>query len=133
VGEWPEIQQRALKTVLDGLWDEVMSSQSPPAGIEDLVCGLCLAYRGLAPWLREWISDSRPIAIQRLAEFVLANETDLAKHKLSDPWWNPHEMREVVDWALSDNVVNHHRNTDVSALTASAAALLARLRAAPSA
>jgi hypothetical protein len=99
---WPESERGAVLRLLDAMWDDAMRLSEPPVDIESLLCGLASAFQGAPPQLREWCQDSRPMARQRLAEFVLANANALSSGGLGDPWWiYPEAVAEVVAWLTS--------------------------------
>jgi hypothetical protein len=105
--DWDVDERDSVRAVLDGLWDDVMRSEEPPVDIESLVCGLALAFRGVPPQVRTWLSDSRPLTVRRLVEFVLTNSEELPDGRLGDPWWSDdlEAMRNVVRWTSSPELL----------------------------
>jgi hypothetical protein len=101
--QWPADERESVEAVLDGIWDDVMRLEEPPVDIDSLVCGLGLAFGGVPPQVRAWLSDERPLAVQRLVQFVLANGDELPEARLGDPWWkdDPEAMAAVAAWVLS--------------------------------
>jgi hypothetical protein len=101
--QWPEAERRPVLRLLDAMWDDAMKLSDPPMDIEELVCGLGLAFEAAPPQFVEWRSDPRPFAKQRLAEFVLVNADSLAHGGLGDAWWSGHQeaVDQVVAWLLA--------------------------------
>jgi hypothetical protein len=99
--EWPEPERQPVLRLLDAIWEDTMTLPQPPIGIEELVCGLDLAFDGVPPQLTRWRHDPRPTAKRRLAEFVIANADELPNRSLSDSWWSGAGEKEVVTWLLA--------------------------------
>jgi hypothetical protein len=101
--EWPAAERRPVLRLLDAMWDDAMRLAEPPIDIDELVCGLGLAFDAIPPQFAAWRSDPRPFAKQRLAEFVIANADELADRGLRDAWWAgyPQAVEQVVAWLLA--------------------------------
>jgi len=104
---WDTDERAAISALLDALWDDAMRLMRPPVEIDDLVCGLSLAYRGVPPQLENWLTDTRPLAAERLVELILTNAITLRNGRLSDPWWEPVPVASMLKWLASDEVYWH--------------------------
>lgn len=85
---WAPLERDATVRVLAAMWDDLLATDPPRHEVEDLLCGLGLAFGDLAPLLDDWAADGRLPARRRLRDLILGNASSLARGEPpSDSFW----------------------------------------------
>ena len=105
--EWPVQEQRAIERFLRALW-HVRLGDSVEEGYDEesetWLCAIAQAEDVLAPYLSQWITDTRQTAIEALTAFILRSAIPGGRGR--DGFWTDRasQYSELRGWIFSPKV-----------------------------
>lgn len=98
---WPDIEQAAVKTMLDAIWETIRSN--PPLGVyidvEQWLCCISMCEADLRPYLERWMNDERLSSAWALSSLILGSTIAYTGTDHEAPVWEGEESRaRIEEW-----------------------------------
>jgi hypothetical protein len=109
--EWPVQEQHAMERFLRALWHErlgdiVGEGYDYDGESETWLCAIAQAEDVLAPYLSQWLMDTRQTAAEALVAFILRTTIAGSDGMARDAFWNGRDAQytELRRWVVSPEV-----------------------------
>ena len=107
--EWPLREQRVLERFLHALWHARLGEsveEEYDEGSETWLCAIAQAEDVLAPYLSQWITDTRQTALEALTVFILRSAIVISGGVGRDAFWDDRDTQytELRCWVFSPEV-----------------------------
>jgi hypothetical protein len=98
---WPDAEQAAVRTMLDAIWETILSN--PPLGlyidVEQWLCCISQCEADLGPYLDRWMNDERLSSAWALSSLILGSTIAYTGKEHEPPVWDGEESRErIQEW-----------------------------------